>query len=78
MRPRALHIADAKKWLADGEPHTLKLWKLSDGNILTYTDVVLIGSWSRGGLQRVKFPNGQIRAFRDVSLFEIDGLAVYL
>lgn len=78
MKLRALHMADAIQYLSDGEPHTLMLWKLSTGAILLYKDVVLCGSWKRGGMQRVRFPNGQIRAFRDVSLIAIDGLSVYL
>lgn len=75
---KAIHLADAIRLLSDRQPHTLRLWKLSTGDILTYESVTLQGTWKRGGLQRVRFPrSGEIRAFRDVSLFEIDGLAVY-
>lgn len=75
---KAIHLTEAVRLLADHSPHTLRLWKLSTGDILTYEGVTLIGTWKRGGVQRVRFPHsGEIRALRDISIFEIDGLAVY-
>lgn len=73
-----MHLHDALRVLWDGNPHTLRLWKLSTGDILTYRDVRGLGAWKRGGLCRVAFGNGEVRAFREVSLFEIDGMAVYM
>lgn len=76
--PKAIHLTEALRILSDREPHTLRLWKLSTGDILTYEGVRYLGEFRRKGVHRVRFPqSGQIRAFRDVSLFEIDGLAVY-
>lgn len=78
-KPAAIHLNDALRLLSDRRPHDLRLWKLSTGDILSYRGVTLSGAWRRGGLCRVRFPqSGQIRAFKAVSLFEIDGMAVFV
>lgn len=78
QRIRAIHLQDALKTLADHQPHDLKIWKLSTGDILEYKGVKYLGEWKRAGLQRVKFPQSkEIRAFRNVSLIEIDGMKVF-
>jgi len=75
----SIYLADALRLLSDRRPHTLRLWKLSTGDILTYEGVTAIGEWKRGAMHRVRFnKSGQIRALRDISIFEIDGLSVYL
>lgn len=77
--PGVIHLADAMALLADRQPHRLRLWKLSTGDILTYPHAVAIGSWTRAGLHRVRLePSGEVRAFRDISLFEIDDMTVYI
>ncbi len=76
---KAIHRLDALHILKDGRPHRLRLWKLSTGDILIYPHATLIGRHERGGLCRVRLePSGEIRAFRDISLFEIDDLKIYL
>lgn len=80
-RPRitALHRRDALRLLEDGQPHDLRVWKLSTGDILLYKGAVCCGSHLRGGTHRIRLPlSGLIREFRDITLFEIDGLKVYL
>ena len=75
---KALHLKDALKLLEDGEPHSLRVWKLSTGDILHYNDARCIGGHKRRGTHRVKLPASTlIREFRDVTLHEIDGLEVY-
>lgn len=79
IKTRAIHLADALETLADGDDHELRLWKLSTGDLLTYPRARRIGRHVRGGLTRVRLePSGEIRAFRDISLVEIDGLKVYV
>lgn len=74
----SLHLRDALRLLEDGKPHTLLLWKLSTGDILTYKGARCIGGWKRRGLHRIRLPeSGLIREFRDVSLFSIDDLTIY-
>lgn len=75
---QAIHINAARKILDSGVEVDLKLWELKTGDILVYQGVRCISSHFRGGTRKVRFPNGQIREFRDVTLFEINGLEVYL
>lgn len=74
----AIHRNDALRLLEDGHRHTLRLWKLSTGDILTYRNCKCIGGHKRRGIHRVKLPESSlIREFRDVALFEIDKLKIY-
>ena len=74
----AIHRSDALRLLEDGEPHRLKVWKLTSGEILEYLDAVYTGHHARGGTHRVRLAaSGQIRVFRDCLLFAIDDLSVY-
>lgn len=75
---KAIHRNDALHLLEDGEPHKLKVWKLTTGDILEYPDAIFIGKHTVRGVHRVRLKNsGQIRAFRDCLLFEVDDLSVY-
>lgn len=79
MKQKALHLHDALRLLKDGEPHRLKVWKLSTGDLLTYTDARFVGGHTTRGAVRVRLPNsGLIRQFKDVALCEIDDLTVYI
>lgn len=76
--PASIHRHDAFRLLEDGEPHDLKVWKLSTGDILHYKGVRCRGMHKRGGTHRLWLPaSGLVREFRDIALFEIDGLTVY-
>lgn len=78
-RLTAISRHDALRLLKDGRPHTLRLWKLSTGDILTYTDAVCLHGHARGGFHRLRLPHSSlIRCMRDICLFEIDGLKIYL
>ena len=74
---RTIYYKDAFKLLEIGTPVDLRLWKLSTGDILTYKGVVCFSVPRRGGTHKVRFPNGQIREFRDITLFEINGKTIY-
>ncbi len=79
MKTRSIHRLDALHLLKDGREHKLRLWKLSTGDILTYNRAQLIGRHERGGLSRLRLlPSGEIRAVRDVCIFEIDDLSIFL
>lgn len=76
---RSIHKLDALRLLEDGNAHDLKVWKFSNGEIISYTDTVCIGRRTRKGIHRVRVEqSGQIREFRDCTLFEIDDLSVYM
>lgn len=79
MLMNVIHIKDAMRLLESGRPCNLKLWKLSTGDILEYKGAVCVGSHWRKGIHRVRLPaSGLIRAFRDISLFEINNMTIYL
>lgn len=77
--PRSsIQLQDALRLLEDGEPHKLRLWKLSTGDILTYEDARAASRFTRGGTHKVRLPrSGLLREFRDVTLFEIDDMRIY-
>ena len=75
----AIHMKDAIRLLESGQPCDLKVWKMSTGDILEYKGAVCVGSHFRGGTHRVKLPLSKvIREFRDITLFEINKMSVYL
>ena len=77
-RATTIHRKDAFRLLEDRRAHNLRLWKLSTGDILEYEGSVCVGGQKRGGTHRVRLPrSGVLREFRDISLFEIDGLKIY-
>lgn len=79
QRPKkVMHFKDAFALLESGQPCTLKVWKLSTGDILTYRDAVCIGQFRRGGTHKVRCSgSGYVREFRDITLFEINGYEIY-
>ena len=78
LKQTSIHRLDALRLLEDGEPHKLRVWKLSTGDILTYTDAVCMGRHTVAGTHRVKLrESGQVRCLRDILLFEIDDLSVF-
>ena len=76
---KALHRRDAFRLLEDGQPHDLRVWKISTGDILHYKNAVCSGMHKRGGTHRIRLTlSGVFSLFRAITLFEIDGLKVYL
>lgn len=74
---KCLHWKDAIRLLESKQPVTLKVWKLSTGDILIYRNAVCIGSHWRAGTHRIRLPESNlIREFRDISLFEINGYEI--
>ena len=79
MKTKSIHKNDAIRLLEDKQPHDLKVWKLSTGDIIHYPKAVCVGGFKRKGTHRIMIPlSAVIREFRDITLFEIDGLKVYL
>ena len=76
---KAIHMNDAIRLLETGRPVDLKVWKLSDGSIIEYRSVVCIGGHWRRGTHRIRILRyGLIREFRDITLFEINNMNIYL
>lgn len=76
---KSIHKRDALRLLEDRQLHTIKVWKLSTGDILTYKDCICHSADRRRGTHKIRVPlSGVLREFRDITMFEIDGLSVYL
>ncbi len=76
---RSIHISTARKLLESGQPCDLKLWKMSNGEILHYKDAICISTHRRGASHRVKLrQSGEIRHVFDFMIFEINDMEVYL
>lgn len=74
-----IYKADALRLLADGKPHTIKVWKMSTGEILTYKDAVFVSRVTIKGTHKVRLPYSTlIREFRDITMFEIDERKIFL
>jgi len=74
-----IHRNDALRMLETGQPCDLKVWKLSTGDIIEYKGVRCVGSHWRGGTHKIAIPMSTLlREFRDITLFEINGLEIFL
>lgn len=68
----------ARRMMDTKESVDLKVWKISTGEILEYRGVKCISSHFRGGTRKLLFENGEIREVRDVCIFEINSMEVFL
>lgn len=76
---KVIHKNDAIRLLESGEPCNIRVWKLSTGDILDYKGAKCVGSHWRGGTHKVLLPNSRlIREFRDITMFSINDMEVYL
>lgn len=79
MAKKKLHLLEAIELLKQDGVHHLRVWKKSNGEIVEYQNAVFIGQHRRGGTIKIKLTHSnQIREFREVFLFELDGMEVYL
>lgn len=76
---KVIHLKDAIRLLESGQPCNIRVWKLSTGDIIDYKGVRCVGFHWRGGTHRIWVPTSAlIREFRDITMFEINGMTVYL
>lgn len=74
---RCIHWKDAIALLESGQPCTLKVWKLSTGDIITYPGAVCTGGHWRKGTHNIVCQGSALhRTFRDIVLFEINGYEI--
>lgn len=79
MTKGAIHIRDAVQLLESRELiDSLKVWKKKDGSIIEYRNIRYAGGHWKGGTHRIRLKNGYIREFRDITMFEINNLRIYL
>lgn len=76
---KAIHHNDAMRLLESGEPCNLRLWKISTGDILEYKGVRCVGGHWRGGTHLLRMPNSNLlRRCRDITVFEINGMKIFM
>lgn len=74
----SIHISTARKLLQSSEPLDITLWTKS-GEIQHWNRVISLRYDFYKGTRRMKFlDNNQIRQLRDICIFEINGMEVFL
>ena len=74
----SVHISTARQMLNSGDPVDLAIWK-SDGSVLHLPNCISLRYDFYGGWRNVKVTaSGAMRRVRDVCIFQINGLEVFL
>ena len=75
---QSIHISTLRKMLKAGDPVDIKLWTKS-GEIQCWSNCIpLCYNFYQGTRQMKLLDSRQIRQIRDVCIFEINGLVVFL
>ena len=73
-----IHIYTARAMLNSGDPVDIYVWK-SDGSILELHNVISLRYSFYGGWRNVKLLNsGECRRIRDICIFRVNNLSVFL
>ena len=76
--PSSVHISTARLILNSHDPVDLKVWK-RDGSVMELNRCISLHYDFYSGVRNVKvLSSGQIRKIRDVLIFEINGMEVFL
>lgn len=75
---RSVHISTMRRMLSAGDPVDIRLWT-RNGEIQHYRNCISLRYDFYKGVRRIKLMDSrQIRQIRDVCVFEINGLEVFL
>jgi hypothetical protein len=75
---KAIHITTARKMIDAGDPVDIGVWT-KEGKALMLRNCVGLRYNFRNGTRQVKLMTSrQIRTIRDVCIFEVNGMQVYL
>lgn len=75
---RAIHISTMRQMLKSGDPVDIKLWT-KKGEIQEYKNCISLRYNFYKGTRQIKLlESREIRQVRDVCIFEINGLTVFL
>ena len=75
---QAIHITTARTMLNSGDPVDLVVWK-ADGSIIELQNCISLSHNHYGGWRNIKIlASGECRRVRDVCIFKINDLEVYL
>ena len=75
---KSIHISTARKILSSPDPVDLEFWT-KDGSLVTLKDCVALSYDFRAGTHNIKvLSSRQIRTIRDVCLYRINDMTIYL
>lgn len=75
---RSIHISTARQMLNSGDPVDISVWK-TDGSILELKNCISLRYNFYGGWRNIKIlASGQCRRVRDVCIFRVNDLEVFL
>lgn len=75
---RIIHLTVVRKMLQSGGSFDIKFWK-SDGSIVVAENIVCTSTNYQGNTANFKFlDSGQFRKIRMVTLFEINGMEIFI
>lgn len=75
---QSIHISTARAMLNSGDPVDISVWK-SDGSILELHNVISLRYSFYGGWRNVKLlKSGECRRIRDICIFRVNNLSVFL
>ena len=75
---RSIHISTARHILNSGDPVDISVWK-SDGSIVHYKNCISCRYDFYGGWRNIKLlSSGEFRRIREVLIFSVNSLEVYL
>ena len=75
---KSIHISTARKILRSPDPVDLEFWT-KDGSLVTLKDCVALSYDFRAGTHNIKvLSSRQIRTIRDVCLYRINDMTIYL
>ena len=75
---QSIHISTARTMLNSGDPIDISVWK-SDGSIMHLHNCISLRYNYYGGWRNVKLLNsGEMRKIRDVCIFAVNNLTVFL
>ena len=76
--PSAIHISTARLILNSHDPVDIKAWK-ADGSVMELNRCISLHYDFYSGVRNIKvLSSGQIRKIRDVCIFEVNGLEVFI
>lgn len=76
---KRIHITQAMQDLRKGLPCEIKVWKATTGEVIEYRNAVYKGHDKRHGTFRIYLQTShQTREFREVCVFEYNGMEVHL
>ena len=75
---RSIHISTARQMLNSGDPVDICCWR-ADRSILRLSNAISLRYDYYGGWRNVKLlKSGEVRKIRDVCIFSVNGLEIFL